>query len=60
MSPTETPRSIDPNSGEPAADQDRNDLQPPVALSDDERQALDPEAEREARSEREDGANLGS
>ncbi len=60
MNPTETPRIIDPNSGEPGTDQDRNDLQPPVVVSDDERQALDPEAEREAPSEREDGTNRGS
>jgi hypothetical protein len=31
-----------------------------VVVSDDERQALDPEAEREALSEREDGTNRGA
>jgi hypothetical protein len=60
MSPIQTPRPIDPNSGEPATDQDRNDLQPPVVVSDDERQTLDADAEREALSEREDGTNAGS
>ena len=60
MSPIETPHPIDPNSGEPTTDQDRNDLQPPVVVADDERQTLDAESEREALSEREDGTNLGS
>ncbi len=59
MNPIETPGPIDPNSGEPNADQDHNDLQPAAVVSDDERQGLDAESEHEALSEREDGTNVG-
>ena len=59
MTDSKHPGRIDPNSGEPITEQDINDTQPAATVSENEKQPIDPEAELEAPSEREDGTNLG-